>query len=137
MILFANLIFAKPKSKIIVMSQDFQPGDYLIFQIEATYGLLRLLKIEESENDKIWHLAAYEEMFLHIDMADAALQNADSLTVSKPHLALTNRAFESTQTSRMINASLVDSDLLGFEKWKSAPDREVSDISVRLLLGLR
>ena len=56
------------------MSQKFQPGDYLIYQIESAYGLLRILAIEKTENDTIWHLAAYEEMFLEIDSADSALE---------------------------------------------------------------
>ncbi len=119
------------------MSQDFKPGDYLIFQIEAAYGLLRLLAIEKTESDTIWHLSAYEDMFLDIEMADAALSRAESLTVSKPHLALTNRAFESTQTARMANKPLTADDLSGFEKWKTDAEPEVSDRSVRLLLGLR
>ena len=119
------------------MSQDFQPGDYLIFQIEAAYGLLRLLAVEETGGDTIWHLSAFEDMFLDIEMADMALENPGSLTISLPHAALTNRAFEATQTSRMINEPLSDNDLLGFKKWQEDIDREVSDRSVRLLLGLR
>ena len=57
------------------MSQNFQAGDFLIYQIESGYGLLRILAIEESRDDKIWHLSAYNEMFLDIEMADAALEN--------------------------------------------------------------
>ncbi len=119
------------------MSQNFEPGDFLIFQIEAAYGLLRLLAIEEMEDDRIWHLAAYEDMFLDIDMADAALANPDSLKISMPHAALTNRAFEATQTARMSNSPLSENDLVGYQKWKNDPDREISDRTVRLLLGLR
>lgn len=119
------------------MSQNFQPGDFLIFQIESAYGLLRVLAIEENENETVWHLAAYNEMFLDIDSADAALENSRSLTVSKPHLALTNRAFESTQVARMKNEPLTGEELTFFENWKNNPTREVSDRSVRLMLGLR
>jgi hypothetical protein len=119
------------------MSQNFQAGDFLIFQIESAYGLLRVLAVEEIENQTIWHLAAYNEMFLDIDMADAALENYKSLTVSNAHLALTNRAFESTQVARMKNESITEDDLKAFENWKNNPAREVSDRSVRLLLGLR
>jgi hypothetical protein len=119
------------------VSQNFQAGDFLIFQIESAYGLLRLLAVEEIINDKIWHLAAYNEMFLDIEMADAALENPQSLTVANPHLALTNRAFESTQVARMKNEPLKSEDLYAFENWRNDPAQKVSDLSVRLMLGLR
>ena len=119
------------------MSQNFQPGDYLIYQIESAYGLLRILAIEKTEAETVWHLAAYDEMFLDIDSADAALENPQSLTVSKPHLALTNRAFEATQVARMKNETLSDNELNAFNEWKNNSGSEVSDRSVRLLLGLR
>jgi hypothetical protein len=119
------------------MSQNFQPGDYLIYQIESGYGLLRILAIEKIENDTIWHLSAYNEMFLDIESADAALENPSNLTVNKPHLALTNRAFEATQVARMKNEPLTERELNAFNEWKNNPKSEVSDRSVRLLLGLR
>jgi oligoendopeptidase F len=119
------------------MSQNFQAGDYLIFQIESAYGLLRILAIEEEAGEKVFHLAAYNEMFLDIDSADAALANHSSLTISKPHLALTNRAFESTQVARMKNEPLSEAELKPFEDWKQGAKRKISDLSVRLLLGLR
>ncbi|MDQ6786762.1 MAG: hypothetical protein M3033_08120 [Acidobacteriota bacterium] len=119
------------------MSQNFQAGDYLIFQIESGYGLLRILAIEEAAGEKIWHLAAYNELFLDVDMADAAIENPLSLTVSNPHIALTTRAFESTQVARMTNKPLTETELKPFYNWKNNPNREVSDRSVRLMLGLR
>lgn len=119
------------------MSQDFQAGDFLIFQLESAYGLLRILAIDETESGTIWHLAAYNEMFLDIEMTDAALENPRNLTVSRPHLAVTNRAFESTQVARMKNEPLGDGELEAYRKWRENPNRGISDISVRLLLGLR
>ncbi len=119
------------------MSQDFQAGDFLIFQIESAYGLLRILAIEETESGTVWHLAAYNEMFLDIETADAALENSSSLTISRQHLAVTNRAFESTQVARMKNESLTEDELKSYQNWKENPNRKVSDVSVRLLLGLR
>ncbi len=92
------------------MSQNFQPGDFLIFQIESGYGLLRILAIDERPDDTIWHLAAYSDLFLDVEMADAALDSGTSLNISHEHLALTNRAFESTQVARMRNVSLTESD---------------------------
>ncbi len=119
------------------MSQNFQAGDFLIFQIESGYGLLRVLAIDEINNETVWHLAAYNEMFMDIDSVDAAIENFNNLTISYPHLALTNRAFESTQVVRMKNESLKNEDLKAFVEWQNNPHRKVSDLSVRLLLGLR
>ncbi len=119
------------------MAQNFQAGDFLIFQIESGYGLLRLLNIEETAGDTIWHLKAYNEMFLDVEMADAALENYQNLTVSIPHIALTNRAFESTQTAQMGNQPLNETDVKPFEDWKNTADGEIFDRSIRLMLGLR
>ena len=119
------------------MSQNFQAGDYLIFQIESGYGLLRILAIENAAGEKVWHLAAYNELFLDSEMADAAIENPASLTVSYPHLALTNRAFESTQVARMANKPLSVNELQPFYEWTNNPHAGVSDRSVRLMLGLR
>lgn len=119
------------------MSQNFQAGDFLIFQIESAYVLLRILAIEQDAGERVWHLAAYNEMFLDIDSADASLENSSALTINKPHLALTNRAFESTQTARMKNEPLSGEELRPFEDWKQSGGGKVSDLSVRLLLGLR
>ncbi len=119
------------------MSQDYKAGDFLVFQIESGYGLLRLLDIDEHQNGQIWHLAAYRELFLDIDMAESALENSSSLTLSHPHLALTRRAFESTQTARLQNLELNKTELEPLESWRQTGTGEVSDRSVRLLLGLR
>lgn len=119
------------------MPQEFQPGDYLIFQLESGYGLLRILDIEGNADDPVWHLTAYRDLFLEIDMADAALENPDSLTVDLPHVALTNRAFESTQTAKMLSVPLTDAEAARIESEKNGGNIEVSDRSIRLLLGLR
>lgn len=119
------------------MSQDFQPGDYLIFQLEAGYGLLRLLAIDDRSDDLIWHVAAYEDLFLDVETADAAITSDRSLKVGSPHLALTTRAFEATQTARMGNQPLDDAELEALREWYASDEGEVSDLSVRLLLGLR
>jgi len=119
------------------MSQDFHAGDFLVFQIESAFGLLRVLDVETSEGETIWHIAAYHEMFLDVETADAALKHFDTLSASIQHVALTNRAFYATQTSKMINAPLNDSDLEALEMWRTSDKREISDRSIRLLLGLR
>ena len=119
------------------MSQNFQAGDFLIFQIESGYGLLRLLAVEEIDGETVWHLAAYNELFLDVEMADMALANPQSLTISIPHVALTNRAFLSTQTARMSNLPLNESELTELKAWQADQTAEISDRSIRLLLGLR
>ena len=118
------------------MSQNFQAGDYLIFQVESGYGLLRILAIDDSGGEKVWHLAAYNELFFDIETADAALGEPQNLTVSIPHVALTNRAFEATQTARMTNVPLTDEELKPLINWRNGA-AEVSDRSIRLMLGLR
>lgn len=118
------------------MSQNFQAGDFLIFQIESGYGLLRILAIDEAEGERIWHLAGYNEFFFDIETADAALNEPQNLTVSLPHAALTTRAFEATQTARMTNVPLTAEELKPLEDWRGGA-AEVSDRSIRLMLGIR
>ena len=116
---------------------SFVPGDFLIFQLESGYALLRVLDVDGSEGDGVWHVAAYSDLFLDPEMADAALENAKSLTIDKSHIAITNRAFESTQMARLRNIPLNPGELKGYESWKLSDDKKVSDRSIRLLLGLR
>lgn len=129
------MLICKSKGETSV-SQNFQAGDYLIFQIESGYGLLRILAVEEIAGEKVYHLAAYNELFLDSETADAAIATAGALTISLPHVALTTRAFESTQTARMSNKPLTENELKPFYDWKNAGG-EISDRSVRLMLGLR
>lgn len=118
--------------------QNFQAGDYLIFQIESGFGLLRILAIDEAENgENIWHLSAFNELFLDSEFADMALENPASLTTSNPHFVITQRAFEATQTARMGNHPLNETENQLVENWRVNPDSKISDSSVRLLLGLR
>lgn len=118
------------------MSQDFQPGDFLLFQLESAYGLLRVLEIEKTENDTIWHLTAYNEFFIDTESADKAIAEG-KLTVNLPHVALTNRAFFATQTARMANRQLTEQELEPLREWKQAPNQQVHDRSIRLMIGIR
>ena len=118
------------------MSQNFKAGDFLIFQVESGYGLLRVLDVDDAGSDSVWHLSAYNDLFLDVEMADAMLENPPSLTVNLPHIALTNRAFESTQVAKMKNVPLDQTELKAFEEWR-LNGGEVSDRSVRLMMGLR
>ncbi len=119
------------------MSQNFQPGDFLVFQLESGFGLLRLLAIEERNGDPVWHLAAYNEFFLDVETAEAAIDELQSLSISLPHAAITNRAFLSTQCARLKNVPLSDEELEPYRNWLQNDDGEVSDRSIRLILGLR
>ena len=118
--------------------QNFQAGDYLIFQIESGFGLMRILGIERDENgENNWHLSAFNELFLDVEFADMAIENPASLTISHPHLVITQRAFEATQTARMSNQPLNEDEIKLVENWRINPNKQVSDLSARLLLGLR
>jgi hypothetical protein len=50
---------------------------------------------------------------------------------------LTHRAFEATQTARMSNLPLTANELKPLEDWQRDSTAEVSDRSIRLLIGLR
>ncbi len=115
--------------------QDLKAGDFLVFQLEAGFGLLRLLAIDEDDGTKTYHVAAYDDFFPDVDSAEAAAAAA-RLKVGRDHLALTERAFESTQTARILNETLTESELMPVGHWRETGG-EVSDRSVRLLLGLR
>jgi hypothetical protein len=119
------------------VSLAFQPGDFLVFQLEAGYGLLRVLAVEEKDGEFLWHLAAYRDLFPDVESAEALAGRPEQLTAEIRHAALTNRAFESTQVSKIANTPLAAADLDGFKEWVDSEQRLVSDRSIRLLLGLR
>jgi len=119
------------------MLQAFDPGDFLIFQLEAAYGLLRVLAVDETPDETVWHIAAYSEFFQDVDDADKALEQPERLRTAIKHVALTNRAFESTQVAKMKNAPLDEGELAEYSAWKHSPEHKVFDRSIRLMLGLR
>ena len=112
------------------------PGDDLIFQLESGFGLLRVLAVEGEGADTVWHLLAYDEFFPDVESAEAALAQSTSLPVRKPHMALTNRAFERTPTAKLGNRPVSDSELAAYNAWLNS-DRQVSDRSALLMLGIR
>jgi hypothetical protein len=118
------------------MSQEFKPGDFLLFQVESGYGLLRILEIQRTEDDTIWHLAAYNEFFIDPESADEAIEN-NNLTVNLAHIALTNRAFFATQTAIMSNRKLTNQELEPLLEWKQSASPQVHDRSIRLMIGIR
>jgi hypothetical protein len=118
------------------MNQPFAPGDDLIFQLESGFGLLRVIAIGEREGKAIWHLMAYEELFPDVESAEQALADPSSLHIRRPHMALTERAFERTPAARLGNRAINDDERIGYERWMQN-DGEVSDRSALLMLGLR
>lgn len=119
------------------MSQNFQPGDFVVFQLEAGFAMLRVLAIDEAAGDKVWHVAAYDDFYLDVESAEAAAASPTNLSSRCPHIALTNRAFESTQTASISRLPLVESDTAPLDAWRNDSGREISDRSVRLMMGLR
>ena len=119
------------------MLQEFHPGDFLIFQLEAGFGLMRVLEVSESYGEAVWNVAAYRDFFIDVDMAEQAIASPTALQIEIPHVALTDRAFESTQVSRLGSAALSTEEIKPYDAWLSSEGREVSDRSIRLLLGLR
>ena len=119
------------------MLENLAPGDFLVFQLESGFALLRLLAVDEAEGDKVWHLAAYGDFFIDVESAEAAASDPQLLNVTSSHIALTNRAFESTQVARIANIPLTNAESEPLANWRNDPDRQVSDRSVRLMLGLR
>ena len=118
------------------MNQPFAPGDYLIFQLESGFGLLRVIAIDELEGRTVWHLLAYEELFPDVESAERALEEPSSLHIRRPHMALTERAFERTPAARLGNRPINNEERAEYEKWLQTSG-EVSDRSALLMLGLR
>ncbi|HEX7330058.1 MAG TPA: hypothetical protein VF290_01075 [Pyrinomonadaceae bacterium] len=118
------------------MSYPFNPGDDLIFQLESGFGLLRLLAVEGEGSGTVWHLMAYDDFFPDVETAEAALSGPAPLPVRKPHMALTNRAFERTPVARLGNRPVTQDELVAYNAWL-ASDRPVSDRSALLMLGVR
>jgi len=118
------------------METPFSAGDYLIFQLESGFGLLRVIAIEESDGQRVWHLMAYEELFPDVESAERAVSEPASLHIRKSHMALTDRAFARTPAARLGNRPLGADEQLQYENWKQN-DPQVSDRSALLMLGLR
>jgi hypothetical protein len=120
---------------IDMVQAGLSPGDVLVFQLESGYAMMRLLEVEEEPG--IWHIAVYGDFFPDVPTAEASLADISRISVNSPHLALTTRAFESTQVAAIGNVPLQAADLIPLTNWRQDPQRVVSDRSVRLLLGIR
>ena len=116
--------------------RDLSPGDYLVFQLEAGFGLLRLLAVDEADGEFVWHVTAYSNLFPSVEAAEESIVGCD-LKKEIEHVALTDRAFESTQTSAVANLPVTGEENAKVDEWRMTPDQPVSDRSIRLLMGLR
>ena len=119
------------------MSQSFDPGDDLIFQLESGYGLLRVLAREGEGDATVWHLLAYEEFFPDVESAESALATPENLHVRRAHMALTNRAFERTPAAKLGNRPVTEAETAAYQLWTRSTDKAVSDRSALLMLGIR
>lgn len=119
------------------MKHRFKAGDFLFFQLEAGFALTRVLGIDESGEDVVWHVAAFNDLFPDVESIEHAIADPLSLSVSIPHVALTSRAFESTQLSDIGNSPVTEDEHAHLQEWQGAPERKIQDLSIRLLTGLR
>jgi len=119
------------------MSQSFQPGDDLIFQLESGFGVLRVLASEGEGAERVWHLLAYDEFFPTVEAAEEALADGRVFTVRKSHMALTERAFERTPAARLGARPVTEEELAPYFDWLHSENKDVSDRSALLLLGIR
>lgn len=119
------------------MSQAFEPGDFLVFQLESGYGLVRVLAFERDTEPATWHVSVYEELFPDVEWAEKAIDQGAEFHLYKPHLALTERAFDRTPTAKLKNVPLSETDLAAYRQWQQSPERHVFDRSLLLLLGMR
>jgi hypothetical protein len=119
-------------------ARGFTAGDLLVFQVESGFAMMRLLGVEpDGSVDTIWHLAVYRDMYLDVDAADLAASDTSKLQINLGHVALTNRAFDSTQVSKLGNVPLLDHELRDYQRWLADTARPIEDRSIRLILGLR
>lgn len=118
------------------MDQPLSPGDDLVFQLESGYGLLRVLAVDGEGPSTVWHLLAYEDFYPSVEAAEQALAGSTPLPVRRAHMALTNRAFERTPAAKLGNRAVAEDELAAYRNWLDS-DREVSDRSAMLMLGIR
>lgn len=96
---------------------------------------MRILGIDVADADTVWHVTAYGDFFPDLESAESAAENIAALPVEIEHVALTNRAFLSTQVARLGNQPLSRSENERLTSWIENP--VVTDRSIRLLLGIR
>jgi hypothetical protein len=119
------------------MDDRFNEGDFLFYQLEAGFALMRLLGLDETGNETICHVSAFRDLFLNVEQIESAIDNPSSLKLDIPHIALNDRAFASTQVATVGNSPLNDDEQRILQAWRDDPNRVVTDRSIRLITGLR
>ena len=118
------------------MTDAFAPGDILVFQIESGYGLMKVIGTDTAGAETIWHVKAYRDLFMDVETADMAAASPGSLAPEISHVAMTDRAFESTQVAKISSEAVSGDEAAAVNSWRAAA-AEPTDRSIRLLLGLR
>ncbi|MFL6256057.1 MAG: hypothetical protein ACJ74T_13690 [Pyrinomonadaceae bacterium] len=118
------------------MALSYAPGDDLVFQMESGFGLLRVLGSEGEGRGAVWHILVYDEFFVDVESAEAALVSGRRLAVREPHLALTEHAFEKTPAALLTNRPLNDEELEPLRR-RQREGGAVHDRSLLLMLGMR
>lgn len=123
------------------MALPFAAGDNLVFQMESGFGLLRIIAVDSDAatgGETVWHLLAYDEFFIDVEAAEAALASGQPISNARAtHLALTDQAFEKTAAAQLSNNPVTDTELASHQQWMKAGGTVVADRSVTMLLGLR
>lgn len=118
------------------MNTQFKSGDNLVFQLESGFGVLRVLAVEEVDDDTIWHLSVYEDLYPDVEAAEAALAINKEMPLRTAHLAVTNYAFEKTAAAKLGNEPVRDDELGEYLLWKES-GATASNRSVVMMLGFR
>jgi hypothetical protein len=118
------------------MPAQYSPGDFLVFQLESGFGVIRILGIDELSDGTVWHLMVFEDFFPDVQSAEEALVSASSMRPRLPHIAITDRAFERSPAAKVGSSPLTEDEINRHRDWllKGAP---VSDRSVFQMLGMR
>ena len=118
------------------MALTFAPGDDLVFQLESGFGLIRVLAVEETVRETVWHVLVYQDFVPDVEAAEAALASGHRLDVRVPHIALTEHAFEKTPAALLGNRPVAENELDAVRRWEQSGGRP-HDRSVLLMLGMR
>jgi hypothetical protein len=118
------------------MALTFAPGDDLVFQVESGFGLLRVLAVEGTGRETVWHVLVYQDFYPEVEAAEAALASGRRLEVREPHIALTEHAFEKTPAARLDNRPVREDELTELRRWQREGGA-VHDRSLLLMLGMR
>ena len=118
------------------MALTFAPGDDLVFQVESGFGLIRVLAVEGTGRETVWHILVYRDFYPDVESAESALGAGRGLDVREPHLALTEHAFEKTPAARLGNRPVAEDELADLRRWRQEGGT-VHDRSVLLMLGMR